>query len=445
MIRIEHLSFAYEKEWVLKDIDLEIKKGDFVLIVGKSGSGKSTLALAISGFLKEKSKKEGNILFKGKKIDEYELFDLAKSIGMVQQDPENQICTLNVTDELSFALENLCFGKRKMEERIHWALSIVGAEHLRDRGTFSLSGGEKQKIAIASVLAMKPEVIIFDEPTSNLDPAVTEEIFSVIGRIRKKTDITVIVIEHKWEYLLDRATKILLMENGSLKPVESLQPPDYKTITRKKGEKILEVEDLSFSYGKRNVLDGLSFEAYENEVIGVMGGNGSGKTTLLMSLMNFLDYSGDIKMNGESIKDKKTSDIAKKIGLIFQNPNHQIFESSVLREAEFAPKNFGMDKDVEPYLKKGELKKYENNNPFRLSHGEKRRLNIISVLSYNPKIILIDEPFIGQDPENVRRIMEMLLEKDNLIIMVLHNRKVAEAYCSRILLLKNGKLEEEKQ
>ncbi|RLF93678.1 ABC transporter ATP-binding protein [Thermococci archaeon] len=440
MIKIENFSYRYEKNWVLKDINLEIKEGDFVLIAGKSGSGKSTLALAVSGFLRGKGEKRGKILFKGKNTDDYELFDLAKSIGVVQQDPENQICTLNVTDELSFALENMCLGKEEIEKRIKWALSIVGAENLKDRNTFSLSGGEKQKIAIASILAMKPEVIIFDEPTSSLDPKVTLDIFNVIKKIRKKSDIAVIVIEHKWEYIKKYVNKIALMENGRLELVKTLQSPEYKKTRRKTGKKILEIKNLEFSYGNRKVLKDITFEAYENEVIGIMGENGTGKTTFLMCLMNYLDYSGKILINGNDIKNKKTSKIAREVGFIFQNPNHQIFESSVLREAEFALKNFKKEGNIDYFLKKSDLKKYENKNPFRLSYGEKRRLNIISILSYDPKIILLDEPFIGQDHENVKKIMEMLLEKNNLILMVLHDFKIAKSYCSRIIFFKDGKI-----
>ena len=440
MIRIENFSFRYNKKWVLKEINLEIKRGDFVLIAGKSGSGKSTLALAISGFLKGKGEKKGNIYFKGKNVDEYELFDLAKNIGIVQQDPENQICTLNVTDELSFALENMCLDKKEIEKRIKWALSIVGAENLRDRDTFSLSGGEKQKIAIASILAMKPEIIIFDEPTSNLDPKVTLEIFNVIKRIREKANITVIVIEHKWEYIMKYVNKIALLEDGRLKVIKNLKPPEYKKIKREIGKKILEIKNLEFSYGDKKILNGINLEAYENEVIGIMGENGSGKTTFLMCLMNYLDYSGDILINGENIKNKKTSKIARDVGFIFQNPNHQIFESSVLKEAEFAMKNFKKHNNIDYLLEKTDLGKYRDKNPFRLSYGEKRRLNIISILSYDPKIILLDEPFIGQDHENVKKIMEILLEKRNLILMVLHDFKIAENYCSRIVILKDGKI-----
>ncbi len=440
MIKIENFSFKYEKDWVLRDITLEIKEEDFILVAGNSGSGKSTLASAISGFLKGKGEKKGNIFFKGKNVDDYELFDLAKNIGVVQQDPENQICTLNVTDELSFALENMRLDKKEIEKRITWALSIVGAENLKDRDTFSLSGGEKQKIAIASILAMKPEVIVFDEPTSNLDPKVTLEIFDVIKKIRKKSTIAVIVIEHKWEYILKYVNKIALMENGRLKLVKTLQPPEYKKIKRRIGKRILEIKNLECSYGTKKVLNGISLEARENEVVGIMGENGSGKTTFLMCLMNYLDYSGKIFVNGKEIKNKKTSKIAEDVGFIFQNPNHQIFESSVVKEAEFALKNFEKRGDVEHLLEKSHLKKYENKNPFRLSYGEKRRLNIISILSYSPKIILLDEPFIGQDHENVKRIMEMLLGKNNLILMVLHDSKIAENYCSRILLFEDGKI-----
>jgi energy-coupling factor transport system ATP-binding protein len=444
MIRIENFWFAYETNWILKDISLTLEKGETLLITGKSGSGKSTLALAIAGFLRGKSQKRGKILFKGKNVDDYELFDLAQMIGVVQQDPENQICTLTVLDELGFALENMCLPREEIERRIRWALSIVGAEYLKDRDTFSLSGGEKQKIAIASILAMKPEVIIFDEPTSNLDPTVTKEIFTVIERIQKKTGITVIVIEHKWEYLLSRATKRGVMDEGRLRFVNELQPPQYEKIRRKRGKKILEVTDLRFSYNGKKIFDGVSFAGYENEVIGIMGKNGSGKTTLLMCLMNFLPYIGEITLYGESTEGKKTAEIAQTVGMIFQNPTHQLFESTVLHEAEFALKNFKKEGNVDNLLSKAQLEKYAAVSPFRLSYGEKRRLNIVSVLAYDPAVILLDEPFIGQDYQNVQRIMGMLLERKNLIIMILHNAAIAENYCTRILRLNNGVVEVER-
>lgn len=441
MIEIKDYSFRYGKEWVLKDINMTIDR-ELVVITGKSGSGKSTLALSIAGFQNSTGEHTGEILFHGRNIDTFDLFELAPKIGIVQQDPESQICTMSVKDEIAFGLENLCYDKEKIEERTEWALSIVGGLYLQTRDTTSLSGGEKQKVAIASILAMKPEVIIFDEPTSNLDVETTKEIMQVITKIKKKADISAIVIEHKWKHIYKFADTLYEMNAGELKRIE--KPPEiqyngYNGYNPVLKNPLLELRDVHFSYDKR-ILENVNFTVNEKEIVGIMGANGSGKTTLLMCIMNFLQYTGDILLKGRSIKDKKTADIARKIGIVFQNPSHQIFENTVYKEATFAPRNFGMDCSIDQLLKKSGLAKYENENPFKLSYGEKRRLNIISVLSYSPEILLLDEPFIGQDYQNVQEIMELL--SDTTCVIVLHDPFIAHAFCNRIFQLKGGNLHE---
>ncbi len=440
MIEVKDYSFRYDKEWILQNVTLTIDK-ELVVITGKSGSGKSTLALSIAGFLKDSGERKGDIYFNGKNIKDFDLFELAKKIGIVQQDPESQICTMNVEDELAFGLENVCLDREEIEKRIEWALSIVSGQHLRKRDTYSLSGGEKQKIAIASILAMKPEVIIFDEPTSNLDVETTTEIIKVIQKIKEKAAISAIVIEHKWKHILAYADTFYEMNSGTVQKVE--RPPEivYSRYVNSPGNPLLEVRDLTFSY-ERKILDNLTLTVAEREVVGIMGANGSGKTTLLLCIMNFLQYCGDVFLRGESIKNKKTADIARKIGIIFQNPNHQLFENTVYKEAVFAPKNFGKEVNVDHLLEKAGLGAYADRNPFKLSHGEKRRLNIASVLSYSPEILLLDEPFIGQDYANVQKIMDLL--KGTTCIIVLHDPFIAETFCNRILELKGGKLHEVK-
>ena len=438
MIQIKKYGFKYVDEWVLRNINLNIDR-ELVLITGKSGSGKSTLALSIAGFLKDTGHHEGEILFQGEPIEGFDLFELAQKIGMVQQDPESQICTMTVEDEIAFGLENVCLPRNEIKKRIDWSLSIVNGEYLRKRDTASLSGGEKQKIAIASILAMKPDVIIFDEPTSNLDVETTEEIMRVIRKIKKKADISAIVIEHKWKHIYNYADTVYEMEAGALKKVKTPPEVAYNGYTRTTGRPILKIEDVSFSYGNP-ILDHVNMTVHEHETVGIMGPNGSGKTTLLMCIMNFLQYTGDILLHEKSIKHKKTSDIARKIGIIFQNPNHQIFENTVLKEVSFAPKNFDIYTDVTPLLEKADMEKYIHNNPFRLSYGEKRRLNIVSVLSYSPEVVLLDEPFIGQDYGNVQKIMDLLRNKT--CIIVLHDPFIAETFCNRIFELKGGTLHE---
>ncbi len=440
MIEIGNYSFRYNREWVLKSITATIGN-ELVVITGKSGSGKSTLALSIAGFLKNSGEHTGEIRVCGKNIEDFDLFELAQKVGVVQQDPESQLCTMHVEDEIAFGLENLCLDKKEIENRIDWALSIVSGRNLRNRDTALLSGGEKQKIAIASVLAMKPDVLIFDEPTSNLDTETTKEIMQVIRKIKSKTSISAIVIEQKWKHIYQYADRMYEMNSGTLKRIEKPAEIVYQTHKYEPGRPLLKIRDLTFSY-ERKILDNLNLTVNEKEILGIMGPNGSGKTTLLFCIMNFLQYTGEILFKGKSIKREKTPDIAKKIGIIFQNPNHQIFENTVYKEAGFAPRNFSIQSDIDELLKKADLLQYKEKNPFRLSYGEKRRLNIISVLSYYPEIILLDEPFIGQDYENVQKIMDLL--RGATCIMVVHDLSIAEAFCNRIFELRGGVLHEVK-
>ena len=367
--------------------------------------------------------------------------ELSQKIGIVQQDPESQICTLCVEDEIAFGLENLCYDKKEIEKRIDWALSIVDGLYLKKRDTNSLSGGEKQKVAIASILAMKPDVIIFDEPTSNLDVDTTKEIMKVIRKIKKKADVSAIVIEHKWEHIYPYVDTVYEMNAGYLQKIET--PPHSVCRGRKSipGNPVLELKNVTFSYDAP-LFKGVTMHALKNEVVGIMGANGSGKTTLLLCIMHFLPYTGDILLKGESIQNKRTCDIARNIGIVFQNPNHQIFENTVLKEVEFAPKNFKVGTDTDYLLKKAGLTPYKDSNPFKLSYGEKRRLNIVSVLSYHPDILLLDEPFIGQDYENVQKIMDLV--KGTTSVIVLHDPFIAEMFCNRIYELKGGELHEVK-
>jgi len=220
MISIEDLSFRFpgRPEAALRDIDLEIAPGEFVVLAGPSGCGKSTLAMAISGILFRQydGESSGTVRVDGMDARTCPIYDLAEVVGLVQQNPEAQLCTLTVRDEVAFGLENRRLPPAEIRQRMAWALEIVGALHLIDRALLTLSGGEKQKVAIAAVMAAKPDVLIFDEPTSNLDPSATAEIFQVIARIRAKAGITVIVIEHKLGYLLPFAPRLVRMQEGRI-------------------------------------------------------------------------------------------------------------------------------------------------------------------------------------------------------------------------------------
>ena len=470
MIQINDLSFRYEGgDWALRNINLKIEDGEFVTITGPSGCGKSTLCLSMCGFVPHGFRGEmwGNVSVNGMDTREHGIYELSREIGMVQQDPEGQLCTLKVIDEVAFGPENLLLSREEIGERVSWALEVVGISHLVERNTYTLSGGEKQKVAIASILAMKPRIIILDEPTSNLDPSSTVEVFEAIRSLKERTNMTVIVLEHRLNYFAPLSSRLIVMDEGSivrdgepgevLKEIELLQGLGvripflhYEPVERTRDcdrEALLSVENLCFSYGDRRVLSNVNLKVRGGELIGLMGDNGSGKTTLMLNILGILrPSSGEVSFRGEDITGAKVSQLARKIGIIFQNPNHQIFEKTVLKEVMLAPLNFRMDEgesreEAERLLKYHRLWGYKDNYPFGLSYGEKRRLNVASVMIYNPDIIILDEPLVGQDFRNTQDLMRSLREiadRGRSVIMITHDPDIVDMYCDRLVFLKRG-------
>jgi len=463
VIEIRNLSFRFQgsQSYALRNINLDVQPGEFLVITGPSGCGKSTLALALGGYLFRQFAGEatGTVRANGLETREAEIFDVAEIVGLVQQNPEAQFCTLTVADEVAFGLENRRLSREGIEERLEWALEIVGALHLMQRPLATLSGGEKQKVAIAAMMAAKPQVLIFDEPTSNLDPPATAEIFKVIQHIREKAGITVIVIEHKTGYLRPFQPRIVAMEQGHIVQ-DSRDPGIYPTYHDESlprtpptspltNRLAIRTENLSLGFGDGPVLHNLSLDLHEGEFVAVMGDNGSGKTTLLRCLMGLLKPQvGRVEVLGQDITQVPVSSLARQIGFIFQNPDHQLFADSVWEEAVFAPRNFGLlDQEAKAQanhlLKKCGLAAYKENHPYRLSYGEKRRLNLASILSYDPRLILLDEILIGQDIHNATFIMNLLKEQSyrgSTVINVTHDPETTCRYSDRIVFLEQGRV-----
>lgn len=449
----------------LKNLDLRVERGEFIVITGPSGCGKSTLALCLTGFIPHSvcCTMSGRVMVAGLDTREYLPGMLAGVVGLVQQDPEAQLCTLRVKDEVAFGPENLCLTPGEIGLRVKKSLAAVGAEHLSGREVHTLSGGEKQRVAIASVLAMEPDVIILDEPTANLDPHCTMEVLAVMEKLKKK-NVSVIVIEHRLEKLLPLCDRVVVMEKGEIAGI--LPPTQFNKVKaavapvwRERGatphrraddDPLLEVQELSAGYPGKQVLRDVGFSVYPGETVAIMGDNGSGKTSLLLALLGILKPDGGlIKLKGRAVSHVGVSGRARFMGLTFQNPNHQIFEQTVLREAGLASRFLcgeGRRPDearILGLLEEFGLLVYRDRVPFALSLGEKKRLVLVSVLAYEPELLLLDEPLAGQDEGRLRQLMEVLearKKKGCATLMICHEPAVVAAFCDRVLFFSEGRL-----
>ena len=463
MIRVSNLTFRYSgnQQNTLNGINLEIAKGDWIVIKGSSGGGKTTLALALAGYLFHYINGEysGRVEIRGHALEENVFPDISWLVYLVQQNPENQFCTLTVRDEIAFGLENRNVEPRVINQRVNEALRIVKGEHLVDASLLELSGGEKQKVAIATAIALRPEVIILDEPTSNLDPAACREVFEALHQMKEKDDTTVIIIEHKLEQAMSFASKVLTLENGRL--FQKKEGHEVKAKTRVKTgngnggnhenlEPIISLHDFAVERQEKAVVNVHKLDVYPGDFIALVGPNGSGKTSLLLGLLNLLETSkNSYSLLNNPIQSMKQVEIAEQCGYVFQNPDHQLFCESVAEEVFLAPRNFKQDivalhSDVLDVLKGFSLDDKLEAHPFQLSFGQKKRLNLASVLAYEPRLLFLDEIFIGQDNENIEyalNIISVYIEKHQAaVILVNHYLKPLTELANRLVFLDKGRI-----
>lgn len=460
MIAFEDFSFRYQgsDHQALRQITFQIEEGEFVLLSGPSGCGKSTIALAAAGFLFSHYAGEfsGLVSVNGVSAAKIPIYEIADLVGLVQQNPESQFCTLTVEDEIVFGLENKKYPRKQIQEQLDWSLKAVGGEALRDRTLSTLSGGEKQKVALAAILATRPRLIIFDEPTSNLDPPATQEIFETILRLQKEIGLSMLVIEHKLDFLNRINPRLIFMEEGRIVDRNSRQLySGLGELTRPlyngspTPPPLIEGEDLSVGYGEKEILHRINFQIRPGELISLMGDNGSGKSTLLLSLLGLIERNqGRLNLFDKELGKTQTSSLGREVGLVFQNPDHQLFADSVWEEAVFGPINYHLPEDsfqnqTRILLERAGLSGREDDHPYQLSYGEKRRLNLISILSYQPSVLLLDEILIGQDQENAHFLLQQLVEfveAGGSVVMVNHNPDYYPQVATRLLFLCEGKL-----
>jgi energy-coupling factor transporter ATP-binding protein EcfA2 len=454
MLEVQNLSFSYDgTTQVLRSINLRVGKGEIITITGPTGSGKSTLAKCLCGFIPRNIEGafSGKVLIDNTDTSDFSIAEISKRVALVQQDPESQICTLKVVDEVAFGPENFGLKTDTIAALIDTTIDEVGSTHLRSRHTFAISGGEKQRVAIASVLSCQPDYLILDEPSSSLDPKGILSIRSILSGLKAR-DVGIICIEHNLNAFAPISDRVLVMSAGNLSewsPSKEVQEPVSPKVSVNKENRLLLMKNASFSYGLTKIIHNTDLGVYEGEIIALMGENGSGKTTLVNLLSGLLTpQTGEVFVGDKSIQNMKRKEITQEISMVFQNPNHQIFEKNVWREQILTIGILGYQtaehlERADMFLEEAGLSELKERNPFSLSHGQKRRLNVSSIMVHSPKILLFDEPFIGQDITGRKFIRSVVTEAANTggaSIVVTHDSNFAKNYCNRVIFMEKGSI-----
>jgi energy-coupling factor transport system ATP-binding protein len=550
-VEMRNVDFTYDGAALpaLRDINLIVRPGEMVGIMGASGAGKSTLAKCLNRLVPafERGELDGAVRIHGRALDGARVSDVSPMVGMVFQDFEAQLFSTNVTLEIAFTMQQIGMPRVEIVRRIEPALAAVGLTGFAHRDPTSLSGGEKQRLVIAAVLALRPAVIVLDEPTTDLDPEGKAEVFALVRKLREQ-GLSLIVIEHEADELrgCDRLlllrggevvahgppasvmTQLELLESCGVHPPDlnrilamlgihahaasideaetlirqnfpitgdssaqprdftnlpeiakgrithpnaddlSISPPDRGTPAPQRSQAkesatcvpevgrglsavpLAEAEQLCFSYplGPR-ALDAINFRIGTGEFVAIVGQNGSGKTTLAKHLVGLLRPSaGRVLMEGRDRLSLRPAETAHKVGYVFQNPDHQIFASSVAEEIAFGPRNFGLSEQeieqrVAEVLLAVNLGDARARDPFLLSKGERQRLAVASVLALRPRLLILDEPSTGLDYREQRRMMSLVsgLNRTGIaIVIITHTPWLVAEYARRVVLMRRGQI-----
>lgn len=476
IICFENFTFKYRSQIdpTLIDINLTINEGEKVLIVGPSGSGKSTLAHCINGLVPFSYDGEinGSLTIKNKKSTDLDIFSISKSVGTVLQDPDGQFIGLSVGEDIAFSLENDCVPHEDMKKRVNKVAQLVGMNDYLKASLHELSGGQRQRVSLGGVMVDQVDILLFDEPLANLDPATGKYAMELIDSIQKETNTTVIIIEHRLEDVLHRdVDRIIVIEEGRIvsdttpdellvssvlessnirEPLyvkaakyagctltEAMQPSRIdtfhiekckkkllnwyqstnKSYPRVKTSPILQMADVTFSYHVgETIINKASFSIDRGEMVSIVGKNGAGKSTLSKLICGFEKVdSGKILYDGTDITNNTIFERAEKIGMVMQNPNHMISKHMIYDEVALGLVMRGVSEEkikkrVEDTLKICGLYSFRNWPISALSFGQKKRVTIASILILNPDVIILDEPTAGQDLYHYTEIMEFLVE-----------------------------------
>ena len=460
MIEINNLSFKYKSQsnHSLKDINIKIKKGECILLCGRSGCGKSTLLKLINGIIPEFYDGEisGSVMVNGMNTFTTPIYELSKNVGSVFQNPKTQFYTTNTTDEIAFGLENFGIKREVINKRLIEVEKELKLEHLMNRNIFELSGGEKQKIAIASIYALNPEIYVLDEPSSSLDIKTMNELSHIITKL-KSIGKTIVIAEHRLWYLKDIVDRAIYIEDGkiikeySIDEIDNLREAErmrtglrhtnYKSIKAYVpsetvcNENLLKVENLIFRKSAKTILHIDNLKFHYGNIIWIIGENGIGKSTFAKIVCGLYRES-----KGKFFKKNKRFSSRSRLKeslLIMQEVNCQLFTDSVYDELLLTSKT--KDKNViDDWIDDMDLKNISERNPHTLSGGQKQRVIILSALLSDKEILFFDEPTSGLDYRNmmiVAKNIKKIKEENRLILIISHDTEFLESVCDTVINL----------
>ncbi len=509
---LKEVSYQYPRSagYALKDVDLSIQRGEFLAVIGATGAGKTTLCLALNGVVPQffGGRFFGSVEVEGEDTLVAPTSRLAVYVGEVFEDPESQLVATSVENEIAFVLENLKIPREEIAVRIPEMLAAVRLTGLEKKHPHELSLGQKQRLAIAAALAARPKLLVLDEPTSQLDPQGVQNIFQLLKQFQASYGLTVVLTGHAAEEMAEYADRVALLSGGELKAVGSpqeiytafdllkqnaLRPPQVAEVFARiqkqgvrvdtipvrlddgmdsiselqsrvtilepeiilkddeiQGEIILETEDLSFQYPDgTKALQSVNVTAHRGEFIALLGQNGAGKSTLARIFLNLLQpTSGEVRFLGKSTRDFAVSQLAGRIGYVAQNPDHQIFTSSVEEEVGFALKNLGYAaSDVrlrtEESLAEMGLAQVSRAHPLSLPKGDRARVVIAAILAMQPEVVIFDEPTTGQDDLGAQAILNVstkLHRQGKTILVISHHLYLLPAYVRRAVVMGKGSI-----
>ena len=481
---IENLSFRYRDRQgaAIHNISFDAKAGEVLLIAGASGCGKTTLIRCINGLIPRSYKGEmsGRVMVLGEEVKDWPLSRISQKIGTVLQDPERQILGTKVLNEVAFGLENLGLPREEIYERVHAALDVLEISHLSGRDTFTLSGGEKQKLALAGVVAMRPSILLLDEPLASLDPASAWDSLNTI-RLLANQGMTVLMVEHRVEDVLRiQPERVMFLSDGEVRYLGNLSGlskvvnyrevklPAEDIVERAKedpapakltllpsasdvspgAEALVKFENVAFGYDEQEVLHGISLEIKRGDIIAVLGANGAGKTTFVKHAIGLLKpKAGRVLVNGQDTRQLSVAEIARTLGYVFQSPSHMLFAPTVREELAFGPQNLKHPKeDIEQEVKEAlrivNLSDKEQDPPLALSFGQQKRVSIAAILAMRSRILVMDEPTAGQDYQNYMNFMDSILQLPGFeaVLFITHDVDLAVIFANRVLIINDGQL-----